>query len=102
MKKGLRYLQYYSLKLENFILRYKWWLLALVLVSALAHADYVDLRGGMVTNQEQCKDGDEVFVCLIVVKDEKMYAVLIDHNGERKIYLVVGDDVVLLWNREAS
>ena len=80
----------------------RWMIIAvLALVTAsVAKAEYVDLRGGMQITQPMRCDEEVPQVCVIVTKDEKEYLVVIDAKGERKLYEIIKDTPVLIWDRE--
>lgn len=79
-------------------------MLLLLMVVSLAHAEYIDLKGGQVTSQPQkcVHDNGQLYVCIPVVKDGKEYMVLHDLKGEAMIYQIVNNGVVLLWAREGA
>jgi hypothetical protein len=81
----------------------RWMIIAVLALFTVgvAKAEYVDLRGGMqITNPMRC-DEEVPQVCVIVTKDEKEYLVVIDAKGERKLYEIVKDNPVLIWDRDS-
>lgn len=66
----------------------------------MAHADYIDLAGSAVVSQGQCKHTDgRIYLCVAVTKDEKVYNVLLDENGEVAIYIISNGKAGLVWAR---
>lgn len=76
-------------------------LLALLLVSFPAHAEYIDLsQGGKEISPWMRCDEEQPQVCVIVQKDDKQYLVVHDRKGELRIYEIVGKILVVIWDRE--
>lgn len=66
-----------------------------------AKAEYIDLsQGGMQVSQPMRCDEDRPQVCVIVEKDDKLYIVVLDTNGEVKIFLIENGEPRLIWARD--
>ena len=74
-----------------------WRIIALLLLSFSAQAEYIDLNEGKIVSAFPCGE----MVCAIVDKDQKRYWIFIDQKGERRIYDITDNEPVLLWDREA-
>lgn len=73
----------------------------LFFVLSTAHAAKPVLDGGDVIAQTMCSHGKQVYNCVAVLKEKKLYVVMIDKKGEHSIYDVTGDEPVLLWSRDS-
>ena len=80
---------------------HKYILAFLLMFPIVGNAQYLDLsKGGIqITAPMRC-DEEVPQVCVIVVKDEKQYLVVLDQKGERKLYEIVNEKPVLIWDRE--
>jgi len=64
-------------------------------------AQYIDLtQGGVIISQPMRCDEDRPLACVVVLKDDVRYLVVLDAKGEYKIYVLDGDVLKLLWHRE--
>ena len=64
-------------------------------LTTLAHAEWVDLKGGDLLEQGKCIKDKKPYVCAIVRLETKVYVVLLDRKGEYEIYLVTEKESVL-------
>ena len=75
-------------------------LLCLAFAYGECKAEYIDLAGSAVVSQGQCKHTDgRIYLCVAVTKDEKVYNVLLDENGEVAIYIISNGKAGLVWAR---
>lgn len=66
------------------------------------HAEYLDLKGGVVQEQGICRYSDKlVYRCVTVIKDAKVYNLLFDEKGEVAIYLLKEGNPILMWSRNS-
>lgn len=66
------------------------------------HAEYVDLKGGIMQEQGICRHSDQkVYRCVAIVKDGKVYNLLYDEKGEVAIYLMENGKSSLLWSKSS-
>lgn len=78
--------------------------LAIILLGVVTSvkAEYIDLSQGgqMKSDWVMCQDKGETFACAVVSFKNKNYVVLHDQKGERRIYVIEGEELILLWDRE--
>ena len=80
---------------------HKYILAFLLMFPIVGNAQYLDLSNGgiQITAPMRC-DEEVPQVCVVVVYEEKEYLVVLDQKGERKLYEIVNEKPVLIWDRE--
>ena len=79
----------------------KYILAFLLMFPIVGNAQWLDLSNGgiQITAPMRC-DEEVPQVCVVVVYEEKEYLVVLDQKGERKLYEIVNEKPVLIWDRE--
>ena len=72
----------------------------LMVLSSIAHAEYINLEEGTVVRQAICTQGKKKMLCVAVKKNDKLYVVALDEKGEYAIYEISQTGNILLWGRE--
>lgn len=66
------------------------------------HAEYIDLKGGIIQEYGICRHFDKlIYRCIAVIKDNNAYQVLYDEKGEVAIYLLQNGKTTLLWSKNS-